>query len=185
MPRWRCSRNCSETVSASVPRPSLWHRCVMSAQYRSASAPPKTFQLISTELSAGIFAGAGTDSSASDRHRAHLLRTFQFLIPVSRFERVSWSFARCDSLIVSSDIADLPPEVAVDDPCSAGGVVVLQLIATADRRFEGGEKRLVDFLVGGKKDHLVARVREVALHDVLPVLAVEASEGRVDHHRQA
>src|SRR5687767_9398168 len=110
----------------------------MSAQYTAASGPAKTFQVISTELSAGIFDGAGTESSARDRHSAQLLRTFQFLMPVSRLARESCSLPRCDNLMLSSDIRDLPPEVASHNTSAPRDIIVLQLVCSTDRGFKHG-----------------------------------------------
>src|SRR5688572_4186474 len=112
----------------------------------SASLPPNTFQVISTLLSVGIFAGAGGDGSASDKQNAQRLSTFHVLMPVSRLALLSCSLARCDRRIVSSDIGFLP-EVSGDDLGGAGGVVVAQFVGSADRRGELAVEVLVDFFV--------------------------------------
>src|SRR5262245_1194527 len=129
----------------------------------SASAPPKTFQLISTLLSAGILAGAGGDGSASERQKAQRLSTFQVLMPVSRLALLRCSLARWDRRIVSSDIGVFLPEVAGDDVGGAVGVVVAQLVSPANRRGELVVEVLVDLFVGRQQHHLVADVGEVPL----------------------
>src|SRR5690606_30455624 len=70
--------------------------------------PPKTFQLISTLLSAGTLVGGGTLGSARETHSAQRQRTFHCSIPVTRLSFISCSFACCETLMCSIDIR-LPP----------------------------------------------------------------------------
>ena len=63
--------------------------------------PPKTCQVISTLLSAGIGTGDGGDFSARERHKAQRQRTFQFWILVIRLSLISWSLAGWESLMRS------------------------------------------------------------------------------------
>src|SRR5690554_2061116 len=69
------------------------------ASYSSLYSPPKTCQLISTLLSAGISTSGGTVGSRRDKQKAQRHKIFQFLMPVLPFSLDNWSLAVLDNLI--------------------------------------------------------------------------------------
>lgn len=86
-------------VSLSVPKLSLWQRCLRAMMRMSEVSPPNTCHDSSTLLSAGMGTGEGMVGSARERQNAQRHRVFHWSILVARLSLISCSLAVWESWI--------------------------------------------------------------------------------------